>query len=66
MTRKDYELTAAAIKAELDNSSADKYGDDYARGAYWALDAAAKRLANTLATDNPRFDQARFLRACGF
>jgi len=66
MTRKDYELIAAAIKGELDNSTADKFGDDVQRAHYWAVDAVAKRISNGLATDNPRFDRAIFLRACGF
>jgi hypothetical protein len=56
MTRKDYILIAAAIKYVRDNS-----GNACERTA--AL--VAVELAMQLATDNPRFDRERFLKACG-
>jgi hypothetical protein len=32
----------------------------------WTLHELAKELADALAVDNPRFDRAKFLVACGF
>ncbi len=51
MTRKDYELIAQAI--------ADVWCDAVAQKDI------AESLAEALAGDNPRFDRARFLSACG-
>lgn len=60
MTRKDYVLIAAAL--------ASAQPDPYADGARF-LERQHKRdcedIADALASDNPRFDRARFLRACG-
>lgn len=57
MTKKDFELIAAAIR----RGAFDKMGpvrtaihNDY-----------AARVADALATTNPKFDRARFLAACG-
>jgi hypothetical protein len=58
MTRKDYVLIAAAIKAAY--QTFDK-PSNHANGARHV----AHTLADTLATDNPRFDRDRFLTACG-
>lgn len=65
MTRRDYAAIAAAllgarrdqgetITPRLDLS-------DHNRGVSWA----AKSIADVMARDNPRFDRARFLAACG-
>jgi hypothetical protein len=56
MTRKDYELIAAAMR------QADRYceTDNQRRG----VQRACLTLADVLETDNPRFDRARFLDAC--
>jgi hypothetical protein len=57
MTRKDYILIASALKsARLE--AAGKY-------EYLANSIAARKLANALATDNPRFDRDKFLIASG-
>lgn len=48
MTRKDYVLIAAAI----------------ARAEFDARQEVAHYVAKALAEDNPRFDSARFLKAC--
>ena len=63
MTKKDFELIAAALKearmhwiiAETPDA------DSFRAGLY----AAAKELAHALSTTNPRFDRERFLAACG-
>lgn len=60
MTRKDYELIARAIKASMDGA---RYrGSDTERNA---IREVAKNIAGALQADNPRFDWARFLSACG-
>lgn len=51
MTRKDYVLIAQAI--------ADVWCDSQAQADI------ADSIANALEADNPRFDRARFLDACG-
>lgn len=61
MTRKDYVLIAEAIRratphplCELDAPLLrQQHGN------------VAARIADALASDNPRFDRARFLTACG-
>ena len=62
MTRKDYELIAAALAATNQHKATD---DDYREGWFAAASSVAHRLADSLASDNPRFDRARFLAACG-
>jgi hypothetical protein len=60
MTRKDYVIIAEVI-ADLMASQKD-------RGAFAhapSLDEVARELAYALEGDNPRFDRARFLTACG-
>ena len=61
MTRKDYQRIAnsiMAVRLRHENSD-DKTSYNY------ALTAAALDLAASLQEDNPRFDRARFLAACG-
>lgn len=53
MTRKDYELIAKVI--------ANSQG--LTRGGI--MDTLATRMAEALQADNPRFNPARFLSACG-
>ena len=53
MTRKDYVLIADVI--------ANSQG--LTRGGI--MDTLAQRMADALQGDNPRFDRARFLSACG-
>ena len=54
MTRKDYNLIAEVLSYSL-NAIIDDM----------ALEALASNFADELALDNPRFDRARFLAACG-
>jgi hypothetical protein len=60
MTRKDYVLIAAALKAARDEIPVGGAGAEYL-----ANSVAARHIANALASDNARFDRARFLAACG-
>ena len=60
MTRKDYILIAAAMLLTRLN-----YGPSWNANLFRALDDASKALADELARDNPRFDRAKFLTACG-
>ena len=58
MTRKDYEAIAAAIKEVVDSNR-------WFKGNLGGIQATAKAMADVMAADNPRFDRARFLKACG-
>ena len=57
LSKKDYEAIAAELAAahEVDT---DKRAVD-------AVERIAEGLARYFADDNPRFNRARFLRACG-
>jgi len=57
MTRKDYVLIAASIKSALDARTCPE--------AIGAIRYVACCLADDLRMENPRFDRARFLSACG-
>jgi hypothetical protein len=56
MTRRDYVLIAAALKAAQ---------DDEVKAGHPVYDTATYKLADVLARENPRFDRERFLKACG-
>jgi hypothetical protein len=58
MTRKDYNLIALSVLNEL------SCYDDLTSEAT-AIRELARRLSYNLSMDNPRFDTARFLTACG-
>jgi len=63
MTRKDYILiadTLVRIRPLMDLGSS-IVGD----GAWEVWNDACEAIASALASDNPRFDRKRFLRACG-
>lgn len=60
MTKKDYELVARVLRdteAACLRSQWDAVWRDRGR--------VAEAFADELASTNPRFDRARFLRACG-
>ena len=64
MTRKDYVLIAKALhSAELDLAMLDT--DSHAEYIAYRLSAAAmtESVADALASDNERFDRARFMEA---
>ena len=58
MTRKDYEVLAAALADARPTANENK-----AWHSQHCIDALA--VADALARDNARFDRARFLKACG-
>jgi hypothetical protein len=58
MTRKDYVLIAETIKNQF------SYYDE-STPEVKALKELSLRMAYDLGMDNPRFDRARFLDACG-
>ena len=60
MTRKDYVMIAEVIKTQIELSL--KFGEDDSR---YGAENIALDLATKLSEDNPRFDRARFLSACG-
>ena len=53
MTRKDYVAIAAALKAVREQATIPSW------------QSCCECIAATMAADNPRFDRARFLKACG-
>jgi hypothetical protein len=57
MTRKDYQLIADAINLSKWSSGNDIHLE--------TIRTVAQDLATKLAQENPRFDRARFLTACG-
>jgi hypothetical protein len=64
MTRKDYVRIAAAIKAaraEIVAKEPDELHSELLDGVSYTADF----LADALKADNPSFDRARFLAACG-
>jgi len=63
MTRKDYILIAAALKAVTEVPLGGT--KDYAIGAAAGIAYATRELASRLGRDNPRFDRERFLKAAG-
>lgn len=60
MSRKNYVAIAAALK-----QTRDSYNPGWNPNLFRALNDASKTLADYLESDNPRFDRARFLTACG-
>jgi hypothetical protein len=58
MTKKDYELIADVLKDQRNLSLMPGFGDPTPA-------MVAKAFADRLATANPRFNRATFLRACG-
>ncbi len=58
MTRKDYQLIANTFAkfAKI---------QDLDQSINWTGADLARNLADALQADNPRFDRARFLEACG-
>ena len=58
MSRKDYELIARAIAVQMKLFAAEPDSQE-------AIRSTAERIATALGMDNPRFDRARFLSACG-
>lgn len=58
MTVKDFELIARVLNVYTSNPAVLKQWRD-------ASSSIAETFADELALTNPRFDRARFLRACG-
>lgn len=59
MTRKDYEAFASVIRDFLDEYGYDQHNRMVAG---WFFSA----LSKVFIKDNPRFDEVKFRRACGF
>lgn len=60
MTKKDFELIAAAIKR-----AREPHALKHLETVETVLDGLARDLAGELRQTNPKFDAVRFLRACG-
>lgn len=65
MTKKDYDLIANSI-SRLVPGVVDRTTVPYHAGEMNALLNAAHSLAESLASQNPRFNRDRFMVACGF
>lgn len=67
MTRKDYIAIAAALSLERPALTLEQYAmaPDWDRGTFDEWNTIVLRFAGMLAADNPRFDRAKFLTACG-
>jgi hypothetical protein len=64
MTRKDYQLIANVLKAHTPSRGVQAEAQTMLERA-WTLRNIALTFAHELASENPRFDRAKFLRACG-
>lgn len=64
MTKRDFELIAKAFK-DGSRWSDKRSGTMSPPNIDTALEAVAYALSNALLDTNPRFDQVRFLSACG-
>lgn len=61
LSKKDYELIAGALKHAYEAFDGRESEIESALG----VEVAAINIARALSNDNPRFDKARFLAACG-
>lgn len=70
MTRKDYVLISKALRLQVDQLNGcigrcSLQARDMLINQRIGVFASAEQLADDLASENPRFDRARFLQACG-
>lgn len=66
MTRKDYVLIAETLRELLADIDRESPGmREVLRGERMGVASVARRLAEQLRQDNPRFDRTRFIEACG-
>lgn len=71
MTRKDYVAIAAAIRPHVEEAQGNMHDAspsirDTASITFLTLVEVSSTVADTFRVDNPRFDRARFMQACGF
>lgn len=64
MTHKDYELIVKALKTAADRIRICE-PEDAQKDLLDGIGYAADYLVDSLASDNPRFDRTKFLKACG-
>ena len=62
MTKRDFQLIADAVADELYHA---RFRPDFAQAQY-TIKGVCEHLAVRLGEVNPRFDHARFMKACGF
>jgi hypothetical protein len=65
MTRKDYVAIAAVFQRRMNAWAPHQYETIAGPCVRIELEEVAATIADLLAADNPRFDRARFLKACG-
>lgn len=66
MTRKHFTMIADAIRDAHNERTAGFITPAEQAAASTAIGMAATYIADGLVQDNPRFDRARFMAACGF
>ena len=59
LIQKDFKAVAEIVEINRDS-----WPDDYDNGYCDAANDIARKLADYFATDNPRFDRSRFMKAC--
>jgi hypothetical protein len=64
MTRKDYVRFAAMLKQQRITAMKPEYSEQHDHYHKW-FDGIAFDMCKIFANDNPNFDRARFLKACG-
>lgn len=65
-TRKTYEMAAESIAAQVAALEGDWLSEESRQIARHTLLTLAHLLGSQFYIDNPNFDRARFLTACGF
>ena len=68
MTRKDYIAIARAIRSEREawvEPNNNRIAPEVTQAGALTCGYIAQRLSDVMAADNPRFDRAKFLAACG-
>jgi len=66
MMKEHFKAIAEIVKHAIERSKSNKtVEDDYLNGRYDATRDIALSLSDHFASDNPRFDRAKFLTACG-
>lgn len=65
MTKKDFELIAAALRASRPDPMRIAASEEYIEGCENQFRLSCETITKAVQTTNPRFDRARFLAACG-
>lgn len=66
MSKRHFEAIARIIRTQVEaiEQSGDPKSSQYSRTVASGIEFVARGLADAFASENPRFDRARFLQAC--